>query len=250
MVSTGKKEAVLEFRGVTKRFGDTVAVNALRLSVHEGEIYGLIGPNGAGKTTTVKMAAGLYRPTTGTVRVAGIDMSGEPTKAKAHLGYVPDDPSAYDRLSGREFLQFIGEIRGMDRDARDARIEALLDEYHIRGLADGAFGAYSRGSKQKISFIAALLHQPAVLLVDEPMVGLDPESARITMRLLTEYAHGGGAVLLSTHSLGVAEEICHRFGLLKEGKLMMEGTAADLAARAGTGGSLEKSYLTLTGAAS
>ena len=245
MVSGAKNDAVLEYRGVTKRFGETVAVHDLRLTVRAGEIYGLIGPNGSGKTTTVKMAAGLYRPTTGSVRVRGIDIVATPTKAKSELGYVPDDPSAYDRLSGREFLEFVGELRGMDRKDRDARIATLLGEYGIAALAEGPFGAYSRGTKQKISMIAALLHAPAVLLIDEPMVGLDPESAVTTKRLLLEFARAGGAVLLSTHSLAVAEEICHRFGMLREGRMIAEGTASELAARAGKTGSLEASYLAL-----
>jgi len=249
MKNEGKNDVSLEFRAVTKRFGVVSAVRDLRLSIRAGEIYGLIGPNGSGKTTTVKMAAGLYHPTAGSVRVRGTDMTLSPSKAKQFIGYIPDDPAAYDRLSGREFLEFVGEIRSMDRRERDRRIEALLGEFGIADMANGAFGTYSRGSKQKISIIAALLHSPQVLLVDEPMVGLDPESARVTLRLFSEFAHQGGAILLSTHSLPMAEKICNRFGMLKNGKLIAEGTPKELSVLVGHAGTLEDSYLALAGGA-
>jgi ABC-2 type transport system ATP-binding protein len=241
--------AALEISRVTKRFGEVVAVDDLSLTVKPGEIYGLIGPNGSGKTTTMKMAAGIYRPTKGVVRVVGTDVAEAPTKAKAKLGYVPDDPAAYDRLSGREFLEFVGELFGMERGDRDRRIETLLRAYRIEAIADGAFGSYSRGSKQKIAILAALLHRPSLILVDEPMVGLDPESARVTKKLFTDFVQEGGAILLSTHTLGIADEICQRFGVLRQGKLIAEGTHAELAEKAGRIGTLEDVYLALTGAA-
>lgn len=246
MTGTGKNAPALELRDATKSFGRTTAVHALRMSIDPGEIYGLIGPNGSGKTTTVKMAAGLHRPTSGSVRVKGVDISAMPTKAKRVIGYVPDDPSAYDRLSGREFMAFVGELFGMERGPRDARIESLLREYRIEGMVDGPFGSYSRGTKQKISILAALLHDPALLLVDEPMVGLDPESMIVTKRLLATFAANGGAVLLSTHSLPVADELCQRFGVLSGGTLIAEGTHGELAAKAGHAGTLEDIYLALT----
>jgi ABC-2 type transport system ATP-binding protein len=236
----------LEIKGLTKRFDGTVAVQNISLHVHPGEIYGLIGPNGSGKTTTLKMIAGLYRPTKGMIRVGGFDVLAAPTMAKKQIGYVPDDPAAYDRLTGREFLQFVGELYDMDRPSRDERIESLLGRYHLQRLADGQFERYSRGTKQKISILAALLHEPALLLIDEPMVGLDPESANVTKRLLGDFAHKGGAVLISTHTLPMAEEVCHRFGVLVDGRIVADGRMAVLRQEAGLErGDLESCYLRL-----
>jgi ABC-2 type transport system ATP-binding protein len=226
----------LDIKGVSKRFDGTAAVKNISLHLHPGEIYGLIGPNGSGKTTTLKMVAGLYRPDKGNTVAS-------PTAAKKHIGFVPDDPSAYDRLTGREFLQFVGELFGMDRPSRDEQIETLLAQYHLQRLADGQFERYSRGTKQ---ILAALLHAPSLLLIDEPMVGLDPESARVTVRLLREFAHRGGSVLVSSHTLPVAEELCHRFGVLVEGRIVAEGRLAALRQEAGlASGDLESCYLRL-----
>lgn len=239
------KNVVLELKSVSKRFGQAVAVDGLSLALRAGEMYGLIGPNGSGKTTTMKMVAGLYRPTAGVIRVNGIDLAESPTKAKRRLGYVPDDPQAYDRLSGREFLEFVGELYDMPRGERDARIPALLREYRLETIANGMFGNYSRGTKQKISILAALLHKPSLLLIDEPMVGLDPESTKVTKRLLINFVQQGGTVLLSTHTLSVAEEICDRYGVLKDGKLLAQGTHKELAERSDRLGTLEDVYLAL-----
>jgi len=240
------KNVALELRTVSKTFGTKPAVAGLSLSVGEGEMYGLIGPNGSGKTTTMKIIAGIYRPTSGVIKVSGINTQAMPTRAKRALGYVPDDPAAYDLLTGREFLQFVGELYGMPRAERDTRISALLASYHLEPVADGLFMHYSRGTKQKLSLAAALLHRPSVLLIDEPMVGLDPESAKITKVLLTDFVREGGSVLLSTHTLSVADEICDRFGILKDGRLVAEGTHAELSAKSGRLGSLEEVYLALT----
>lgn len=237
----------LELHSVTKSFGDTVAVSHLSLAIRHGEIFGLIGPNGAGKTTTIKMICGLYRPTKGSIRVSGFDIAKDPTKAKWHLGYVPDEPTAYDRLTGREFLEFVGELYGMDRHERDERIEMFLGRYELERLADGRFGQYSRGTRQKISLIAGMLHQPALLLVDEPMVGLDPESIRTTIAVFKEHAEQGGAIVISTHTLPVAEELCTRFGILREGRLVEVGTRDELRKAAGIRrGDLEDVFLKLT----
>ncbi len=238
---------VLEFKNVSKTFGDRTAVQDLSFMVRPGEIYGLIGPNGSGKTTTLKMIAGLYRPTSGNITVQGNDVTEASTKAREHLGYVPDEPMAYDRLTGREFLQFVGELFGMDRALRDERIDSLLGEFGIQDLAGALFGSYSRGTKQKISMIAAFLHGPELIMIDEPMVGLDPASARTVKRMLVEFAGNGGAVLLSTHTLSTADEICGKIGLLKGGKLAAEGTKKQLLRRAKIEkGTVEDIYMSLT----
>jgi ABC-2 type transport system ATP-binding protein len=239
--------AALELKSVTKKFNDTAAVSDLSMKIAPGEIYGLIGPNGSGKTTTIKMIAGLYKPTGGVILVCGHDIAHAPTNAKKMIGYIPDDPVAYDRLSGREFMEFVGQLFSMDRKKRDKRIEDLLARYGLGGLADGRIERYSRGTRQKISILAALLHEPALLLIDEPMVGLDPASARVTKELIKEFADRGGAVLISTHTLPIAETLCAHIGILKDGKLTEEGTVAELGAKAGIEhGSLEDYYLALT----
>lgn len=241
------KNDTLELKALTKTFGGTAAVDGLTLTVARGEIYGLIGPNGSGKTTTMKMVAGIYRPTSGRVTVRGIDALAAPTKAKRHVAYVPDDPTAYDLLTGREFLGLVGELFDVPRGERDTRVASLLAKYHLEPVADGLFAHYSRGTKQKFSIVAALMHRPSLMLVDEPMVGLDPESAKVTKMLFKEFVQGGGSILLSTHTLTVADEICSRFGILKGGRLVAEGTHDELSAKAGGSGSLEDIYLKLTG---
>jgi ABC-2 type transport system ATP-binding protein len=246
----------LELKSVSKAFGSLEAVRRLSLKLLPGEIYGLIGPNGSGKTTTIKMIAGLYQPTSGTVKVMGYDSQERPTTVKRHLGYIPDEPAAYDRLSGREFLEFIGRLWRMEDAVRDERIEELLAAYQLERLAAAPFGSCSRGTKQKISTCAALLHQPNLILIDEPMVGLDPASAQVTKRLLREAAEAGATVLISTHTLPVAEELCDRFGVLDRGKLVKEGDLKQLMlaaekqgasfGRVPSGQRLEACYLALT----
>jgi len=233
---------------VSKAFGAVTAVDDLSLAVRAGEVYGLIGPNGSGKTTTVRMLTGLYRPTAGRITVGGVDMAQAPAQAKRGLGYIPDEPVLYERLSGWEFLHLMGELYGVPRALRQARIERLLDLFPLAGVLDGTTGAYSRGNKQKLVILAALLHEPRVLVVDEPIVGLDPESALAVRELVRDFAEGrGGAVLVSTHTLGFAEAVCHRVGLLREGRLVTEGDLATLRRAAGLpGASLEALYLHLT----
>ncbi len=243
-----KPKPVLEYDKVSKYFNNVPAVDGLALSVAAGEIVGLIGPNGSGKTTTIKMACGLYRPDAGAVRVAGLDVVKDPTGAKRRLAYVPDEPVAYDRLTGREFLQFVGELFGLDRGYRESRIDALLDAYGLRGMAEGLYGTFSRGTKQKISMCAGLLHEPDILLIDEPMVGLDPQSIQTTISLLEEYIKRGGAAFISTHTLPVAERLCGRFVMLARGRVAAAGTLAEMRAEAGLPrGSLEDCYLSLAG---
>lgn len=233
----------LRLEHLTKQFPGRLAVDDLSLTVEPGEIYGLIGPNGSGKTTTVKLATGLYRPTSGRVFVGGIDLHAEPERAKQRIGYVPDEPFAYERMSGREFLHLVAELWSVPRERRDARIDELAGVFHLGELLDGHVDNYSRGNRQKVALIAALLHDPTLLVVDEPIVGLDPESAIRTRELLRRFVATGGSVLLCTHTLSFAESVCRRVGMLRNGRLVVEGAIADLRGQVPGTASLEELYL-------
>jgi ABC-2 type transport system ATP-binding protein len=239
--------AVLRLEHLSKQFAERRALDDLCLSVGPGEIYGLIGPNGSGKTTTVKLATGLYRPTAGRVLMAGIDLHQAPTEAKRLIGYVPDEPFAYEHMSGREFLHLVGELWSVGPAARDQVIAELGERFRLEDALDTGVETYSRGNRQKLSLIAAMLHAPRLLVIDEPIVGLDPESALRTRQLLIDYAARGGAALLCTHTLAFAQAVCHRVGLLRAGRLIAEGNLGALRARAGAGpdASLEDLYLHL-----
>ncbi|MFQ5898092.1 MAG: ABC transporter ATP-binding protein [Candidatus Methylomirabilia bacterium] len=237
----------LVLNSLSKRFGDRLAVDDLSFRVEPGEIYGLIGPNGSGKTTTVKMVTGLYQPTAGQVLIDGIDLARDPEAGKRRLGYIPDEPFVYEKMSGREFLHLVGELYGVSRQARTQRIEELLDLYQIRQIVDQYVESYSRGNKQKLAIIASLLHAPSLLVVDEPIVGLDPQSAIRTREVVTRFAQAGGSALVCTHTLSFAEAVCHRLGLLKNGRLICDGTLSDLRHGAGLPeASLEALYLSFT----
>lgn len=219
---------LLEIRNLTKVFGKTVAVDNVSLSVAAGEIYGLIGPNGAGKTTTIKMITSLLTPTTGRVTICGVDLSREAERAKSHLGYIPDDPVMSGYLTGRELLLYTGLLQGLSRQTTQKRIKALLPLFQLESIVDGFFADYSRGNKQKVVILASLLHKPQLLVIDEPIVGLDPESVVTMEAILQDQAGGGGAVLLVTHTLSFAEKVCTRLGVLKAGKLIAEGSVSYL----------------------
>ena len=238
---------MIELIDLTKNFGNAVAVDDLSLHVERGEIFGFLGPNGSGKTTTIKMMTGLYRPTAGRIRIGEFDLSEEPLEAKALVGYVPDEPFIYEQLTGWEFLNFVGAIYGMDRAEREKKIEELLEMFPIVEVVDGYFGDFSRGTKQKITVLAALLHDPKVLVIDEPIVGLDPLSVRILKDIIEDFAAGGGTVFMSTHSLDVAQSICTRVAIINHGKLQDQGTLPQLRKIASLNeGTLEDLFLTLT----
>ncbi len=219
---------LLRASGLCKRYGSFPAVQDLDLNLRRGEIYGLLGPNGSGKSTTIRMLTGILAPTSGSINIAGHDLTKEPEKAKAAIGYVPDEPLLYEKLSAVEFLEFIAELYDVPRSVRSPRIQSLLNTLDLSHKSADLIQSYSRGMKQKISIAAALLPEPQILIMDEPVTGLDPISARILKGILRRMARNGKAVIMSTHLLEIAEHLCDRIGILAEGTLMAEGTMEEL----------------------
>jgi ABC-2 type transport system ATP-binding protein len=240
---------LIETQNLLKRYGDKVAVNNVNFDVRGGEVFGFLGPNGAGKTTTIKMIVGLLQPTSGTVKVAGRDVQSQPMQAKAASGYVPDTPNLYPKLSGRELLRFVGDLYEMKREKIDVRIEELLKLFDLVEAADDLIDSYSHGMKQKAALAAALIHDPKVLVLDEPTVGLDPKSARLIKDILRQLADRGAAVFLSTHILEIAERMCDRIGIINKGDLIAVGTMDELRSLGKGERSLEDIFLSLTGGA-
>ena len=239
---------MLTTRLLTKRYGNLTAVEDLDLRVAPGELFGFLGPNGAGKTTTIKMLVGLLRPTSGSARVAGVDILAEPERAKARIGYVPDSATLYDKLSAREFLEFSGDLYHVERKVRDRRIDALLGLFSLRERGNDFLSGYSRGMRQKVSLAAALLHDPQVLFLDEPTVGLDPQSARQMKDILQDFCREGKTVFFSTHILEIAERMCTRLAIINRGRLIAAGSLQELRHMVGQDGqSLEQIFLELTG---
>ncbi|MCL6451886.1 MAG: ABC transporter ATP-binding protein, partial [Acetobacteraceae bacterium] len=219
---------MIECGELTKRFGRLVAVDRLNLQVKSGELFGFLGPNGAGKTTTIRMLVGLLTPTAGWVRVGGIDMARRPLEAKALLGYVPDSPDLYERLTPRELLDLVAAIYRLDRAWARARARELLELFGIGEWADQVIGGLSRGTRQKLCLSAALLHQPKALFLDEPTVGLDPRGARTVKNLLRGLCRNGCAVFMSTHILEIAERMCDRVGIIHRGRLVAVGSLEEV----------------------
>jgi len=238
----------IRLRGLTKVFGERVAVDAMNLEVAPGELFGFLGPNGAGKTTTIRLLTGLLRPTSGTAELCGHDVVGAPLLARAVAGYVPDQPALYDKLTGREMLALAADLYGVPRAVRQARVDPLLAAFALQGHADQLVQSYSRGMRQKLALGAALLHDPRVLLLDEPTVGLDPASARQLKDVLRGLCAEGRTVFLSTHVLEVAELLCDRVGVVHRGRLVAVETPSALRSALGAA-SLEEAFLRLTGAA-
>lgn len=236
---------MIRIEGVEKRYGSFVALQPLDLHVRAGEVFGFLGPNGAGKTTTIRMLAGVLTPTAGRIVIDGIDLAREPVEARRRVGYIPDRPYLYDKLTAREFLQFVGRIYGMDARRAAGRAEALLGENQLLDRADELIEAWSHGMKQRLVLSSALLHEPRALIVDEPMVGLDPHGARRIKNLFRGLADRGNAVFLSTHSLDVAQEVCDRVGILYKGRLVALGTMAEMLAGEGAE-NLEEVFLRIT----
>jgi ABC-2 type transport system ATP-binding protein len=241
---------------LVKKFGDKIAVDQVSFEVFGGEIFGFLGPNGAGKTTTIKMIVGLLQPTSGSAHVAGFDVQKQSLQAKAACGYVPDEPNLYPKLTGRELLRFVGGLYRMEKPLVERRSEELLRMFDLSGAGDDTIDSYSHGMQQKASLATALLHDPKVLVLDEPTVGLDPKSARLIKDILRQLAERGSTVFLSTHILEIAERMCDRIGIIHQGKLIAIGSVTELRAQAvkgvtteGGADSLEDIFLSLTGGA-
>lgn len=236
---------MIEIRRLEKRYGRVLAVAGLDLEARPGEVLALLGPNGAGKSTTIKILTGLLRPTSGEVRLAGYDVVKQGREAKARLGYVPDRPYLYGKLTGRELLRFSARLRGVP--GAEAKAQAWLEHFGLAAAANELVETYSHGMRQKLTFIAALLHDPEVLVIDEPMVGLDPRAARQVKALMRARAEAGATVLLTTHSMDVAEEVADRVVLVDRGRVAARGTVAELRAGLGDGAAdLEAIFLRLT----
>jgi len=231
-----------------KRYGRLVAVDHIDLEVSAGEVFGFLGPNGAGKTTTMKIMVGLARPTSGRVLVAGHDVHRQPVAAKALIGYIPDRPFIYEKLTGREFLAFVAGLYGQEKDAA-GEAHRLLELFQLAERSEELVETYSHGMRQRLVMAAALLHRPRLLVVDEPMVGLDPRGAELVKSLFRSFAREqGGTVFLSTHTLEVAEQVCDRVAIINHGRLVARGSMAELRRLAGSGeaGGLQEMFLRLT----
>lgn len=239
---------MIEFRGVTRSYGDTLAVRGLDLSIPSGELFAMLGHNGAGKTTTIKMLVGLLRPGSGQVFVEGHNVVDDAREAAKQIGYVPDQPYLYEKLSGREFLQFVAEMHGVPRPEAHRAIDREIERFGLGRFADELTESYSHGMKQRTVFAAAMLHEPPVLVVDEPLVGLDPHSIRLVKDLLRERADAGASVFMSTHTLAAAEEVADRIGVMQQGQMIFLGTVDEMRAlHDARDMTLERLYLTLVG---
>ena len=238
---------MIRIEHLTKCFGDLAAVDDLSLTIASGEIFGFLGPNGAGKTTTVKVLTGLMRPTAGRVFIAGYDVAAYPLEAKRVTGLVPDQPFVYPKLTGTEFLQFVGRLYRVPEGEQKKKIPELLEMFELQDWANELVESYSHGMRQKLVIAGVLLHQPKVLILDEPMVGLDPRSARMVKEILQRLAGRGAAVFLCTHILEIAEKICHRIGIIMSGRLFALGTQKELRDQSKAQGALEDVFLSLTG---
>jgi ABC-2 type transport system ATP-binding protein len=239
---------MIHLKQVTKRYGDFTAVHPLDLQVSRGELFGFLGPNGAGKTTTIRMMTGVLRPTSGSIRIAGKDLLRDPIGAKQHIGYIPDRPALYEKLTGGEFLRFVGGLWGREGVALERRADELLEVFGLTDWKNALVESYSHGMRQKLLICSALVHSPDVIIVDEPMVGLDPRAAKMMKDLLRSYAREGGTVFLTTHTLEVAEALCDRTLILANGRIQGIGTMDELREQAAAGaGGLEEIFLKLTG---
>jgi ABC-2 type transport system ATP-binding protein len=237
---------MIELLNLTKRFGDLVAVDNVTLTIPRGEFFAVLGPNAAGKTTTIKMLTGLIKPTSGSARVAGFDVQTQPLEARRHMSYVPDFPFLYEKLTPWEFIRFTGQLFRMDDDTIQSRAQPLIRRFNLEPYLRKPIEGLSHGTKQRIAIVSALLHDPEVFIIDEPMVGLDPHHARVVKDILKERSQRGMTVFFSTHQLSVAEEIADRIGIIHHGRFVAVGTREELRRQSGSDGALEHSFLMLT----
>ena len=239
---------MIKLEGVTKRYGKFTAVHPLDLHVKRGELFGFLGPNGAGKTTTIRMLAGVLRPTAGRILIADHDVNTDAIAAKKHIGYIPDRPSVYEKLTGAEFLRFVSGLWGRADAESEKRANDLLELFELTNWKDTLVESYSHGMRQKLLISSALVHGPDLIIVDEPMVGLDPKAARLIKDLLKNFTAAGGTVFLTTHTLEVAEALCDRIAIMANGKIRAMGTMVELRSEAASGtAGLEEIFLKLTG---
>jgi ABC-2 type transport system ATP-binding protein len=241
---------MIELKGVTKKYGDFRAVDNLNLTVEAGEIFGFLGPNGAGKTTTIKMIAGVMEPSAGSIAISGIDMLKQPEAAKRKIGFIPDRPYLYEKLTGMEFLKFTADLYSVPDNIFRKNARKNLEMFSLENWSDELIESYSHGMKQRLIMSAALLHKPEIIIVDEPMVGLDPAAIIMVKELFQSLARSGVSVFMSTHTLAVAEDTCNRVGIIHRGRLIASGTTADLQHEANINDAdLEKVFLNLTNTA-
>jgi len=239
---------MIRLTNLTKKYGKFTAVDGIDLQIRRGELFGFLGPNGAGKTTTMRMIAGILQPTSGRIEIAGDDVAADPLKAKSRLGFIPDRPFVYDKLTGAEFLRFVAALYGQDGDPVERRMDELLDLFELTTWKDELVESYSHGMRQKLIISSALLHRPEAIVVDEPMVGLDPKGQKFLKELFRAFVERGGTVLMSTHTLDMVEEMCDRIGIISGGKILACGTMAEVRHQTeGGDAKLEELFLRLTG---
>jgi ABC-2 type transport system ATP-binding protein len=237
---------MIELNHLVKKYGDLVAVDDISLTIKRGEFFAMLGPNAAGKTTTIKMLTGLIKPTSGCARICGFDVQTHPLEARQRLAYVPDFPFLYDKLTAWEFFRFTGEMFRLEAGRIEKNARELVARFHLEDFANRTLEGLSHGTRQRIAIVSALLHEPEVFVVDEPMVGLDPQHARVVKDVLKERSLAGTTVLVSTHQLSIAEEMADRIGIILGGKLIAVGTREELRQQSGSVGALEETFLSLT----
>src|SRR5271170_2188072 len=240
---------MIELVNLVKKFGDLVAVNDISLTIPCGQFFAMLGPNAAGKTTTLKILAGLMKPTSGCTRVCGFDMQTQPLEARRKIAYVPDFPFLYDKLTAWEFFRFTGQLFQMPDAKIEANANELISRFHLAEFVNRPLESLSHGTRQRVAIVSALLHEPEVFVIDEPMVGLDPQHARVVKDVFKERSLAGMTVLVSTHQLEIAEEMADRIGIIQGGKLVAVGTREELRTRSGGCGQLEDIFLSLTSTA-
>jgi ABC-2 type transport system ATP-binding protein len=239
-------QRMIELVNLVKKYGDITAVNDISLTIPRGEFFAMLGPNAAGKTTTLKMLAGLMKPTSGCARVCGFDMQLQPLEARKRIAYVPDFPFLYDKLTAWEFFRFTGQLFKMADAKIEANAQELIKRFHLKDFVNRSLEGLSHGTRQRVAIVSALLHDPEVFVIDEPMVGLDPQHARVVKDVFKERSQAGVTVLVSTHQLSIAEEMADRIGIIHGGKLVAVGNHDELRKQSGNTGELEEIFLSVT----